>query len=156
VSGSLVHESLTALVLLWRAAAPPIMADSDPASGRRGVIDGPPYDLPERFLAVGWDRTEQPSVSAASVAASMSGTQSRESFDVSSLLSFAYDAAEVTTVRGQVMAAFDAFAAALAADQQMDGLVMQAQITGYDMTPILTESASVLDLRFTTHVEAMK
>lgn len=146
MSGSTIHAALTELVALWRVAAPLGVA----------VIDGPAYDPPANFLAVGWDRSEQASVSSVSAPMNMAGSQSLESFDVSSLLSFSYDAAEVTTVRGLVFAAFDVFAAALAADQQLGAVVMAASVTAYEMTPILTELGSVMDLRFTTHVEACK
>lgn len=146
MSGSTIHAALSALVSVWRTAAPIGVI----------VIDGPAYDPPANFLAVGWDRSDAASVTSTAVPSVLSGLQAAETFDVSSLLSFSFDADEVTTVRGLVFAAFDAFAAALAADQDLGGAVWTARISDYEMTPILTEVGSVMDLRFTTRIEASK
>jgi hypothetical protein len=119
------------------------------------VIDGPAWDPPDNFLAVGWDRSDQPAVIATNASADYGNAEGQEQYDVSCLLSFFYDAAEVTTVRGQMFAAFQQLRAAVAADTRLGETVLSAWISRYELTPILLETGSVMDLRFSVAVNAM-
>lgn len=145
MSGASADAVLTALTAVWAAAAPAGVA----------VIDGPPYDPPSNFLAVGWEREGQ-AATTVSLSTLTVSTQRLQEIDVLSLLSFSVDAGEITTARRQLVAAFDLFAAALAGNARLGGAAVRAEITEYDVTPILTEAGSVIDLRFTTHVTAVK
>lgn len=120
------------------------------------VVKGPAFDPPPNFLAVGWDRSDQPGITASNENADASGMRGVETFDVSSLLSYSYDANNIDTALDLIMATFEALTGALAVDRTLGGAVMNARISEYELTPILTEMGAVMDLRFTTHVQAMK
>lgn len=146
MSGTTIDAALTALVTLFKGAG----------MVKVGVIDGPAYDPPNNFLAVGWDRSDQPAVVATKVLGDYGTTDGLEQYTVSSLLSFSYDDGEVTVVRGLLTAAFDQLDTALGLDPTLGGLVLNAWIGEYELTPILTEAGTVADLRFSTVIRASR
>lgn len=135
---SAVPGFTAALVAAFTAAAPSGVV----------VIDGPAYDPPYQFLAVGWDRTDAAATLVSRVP-STAGFAEAEAIDVSCMLSFAYDDNEVTDVRTALFTAFYALADAIAADRTLGGSVMTTRIGAYDLTSTLTEAGAVADLRFT-------
>lgn len=141
---SAVPAALAALVATFTASKPAALQQ---------VIDGPPYDPPNTFLAVGWDRSDQPAVSVQRDSGS-AGYSERETFEVSCLLSFGYDDPEVTTVRQTAFTVFEALCATLAADRTLGDVVMTSAVTAYEFTQTLTEAGAIADLRFTVTVRA--
>lgn len=117
------------------------------------VIDGPAYDPPVAFLAVGWDRVDAPSTLAARTV-NGPGFGEDEDFDISCLLSFAYDDPEISDARAALFDAFGTVCDTLAADRTLGGAVKTSRITAYDLTTSLLDSGAVADLRFTVHGQA--
>lgn len=144
MTGSAVPDALAALTALW--------AGLNIATLQVG--DGPIYDPEIDFLAVGWDRSEQPSVIAQAANNDAGAMSTAEQFDVSCLLSMWAGNSDVPTIRDAIFDVFAALKAALAADRQLGGLVDSTWITTYDYTPDAGEAGDQVDLRFTVHVGA--
>jgi hypothetical protein len=146
VSGSTIPAALAALVAAFTNAAP---AGCD-------VVYGFPYDVDTFWMAVGWDRTDQPAVVATVTDLTAGGRRGLEQFDVSCLLSLAHGDQDPATVVGEVFAAYEVFAAAVVTNPTLSGAVMRAWPADYDLTPNATETGDSAELRFTVHCEAIK
>lgn len=145
MSGSTIPAVLPALKNTFKAAAATLY-----------VVVGPVYDPPADFLAVGWDRSDQPGVSAVVELADYAQSQDLETYDVSCLLSFSYDSDEVETVLEQLFVVLESLIAALRADHTLGGRVLLAKVVDYDWTPHLTEVGTLADIRFSTRITASK
>jgi hypothetical protein len=148
-NGSVVPDVLTALVSVFSAASAPGV----------WVAMGPMYDPPASFLAVGWDRSDQPAVTFTRGSGNAAMSQSRDSISVSCLLSTSYDPnGAVLDVLTGLYAAFDVFAQAITPPNPVFDVqgVMSASIVEGEYTPILTEAGALADLRFTVVVDALK
>jgi hypothetical protein len=146
VSGSNVHTALLALTAAFSAAAPTGWT----------VVDRRPYDPRRRFLAVGWDNSDQPAVHVARGFTSAAGTQNTESVDVTNLLSLWAGNELKVDAEAEAFAAFDVFDQALAADLQLGDAAMLASISTYEYQPAQAAEGVLAQIRFTVHVEAWK
>jgi hypothetical protein len=145
VSGTAINAALVALAAAFDVGKP---------STDWTVRDGRPFDPKRRFLAVGWDQTDRPSVAASRTPGDMGFKQTGETFEVSNLLSL-WSGKELTTeARAEAFAAFDAFDAALAADRKLGGTVQLAQISGYEFTPSRAAEGVVARIRFIVTIRA--
>lgn len=146
MSGSSVHAALTALQTVYTAVAP----DGWSVLARR------PMDPRRRFLAVGWDNSDQPAVHVARSIVNAAGTQNSESVDVSNVLSVWAGNEVGAEVEAEAFAAFDTFDAALAADLSLGGVVMIATVSTFEYSPMSAAEGQLAQIRFTVHVEAWK
>jgi hypothetical protein len=137
---------LSALVAAFKTAAP---TGCD-------VVYGFPYDVDTFWVAVGWDRTDQPGVLATVTDTAAGGRRGLEQYDVTCLLSLAHGDQDPPTVVGELFAAYEAFAAAIVATPTLGGAVMRAWPASYDLIPNETETGDSAELRFTVHCEAIK
>lgn len=147
MSGSSVPAVLTALTSLFTTAAP---------SGVT-VSDGPIYDPPGNFLAVGWDMTDTADgVTGQSSPADAGLAQNDELYDVNCVLSFHEGSSDPTTARAELFTAYNALDTALAGDHTLGGACMFAQIATYRLEQGVAETGSTAFLRFTVRVHAWK
>lgn len=155
MSGTTIPAVWAALTNTWTAALTDVTV-------RRGPFYG---DVPERFLAVGWDRTDQPSIQFVKtpeglgdrgIGGAASRRREQEQYEISSLLSSAVDDNTIDAVIATLFAAYEVCAAALDADPTLGGLVLTSHINTGDVTPILIEEGALLDLRFSTSITALK
>lgn len=147
MTGEAIPDALDALCDLWSGLA---------IAGLQ-VIDGPPWDVSGDFLAVGWDRSDSPSVSMTSTPFTAGMGRGREGFDVSNLLSLwlGDEATSIRVVRRQLFTTYKALTSALTTDRTLGGAVMSAWPSDLDMTPDINEAGQYVDLRFTVHCDAV-
>lgn len=139
-----IPTTLTNLTALWKGCG---VTGLD-------VIYAFPYDVDTFWLAVGWDRSDQPSVSAVNTPEGM--RRGIEEYDVSCLLSLAHGDQDLPTVVGDLFATYETLIAALLADLTLGRTVVRAWPADYDLTPVSAETGDSAELRFTIHVEAIK
>lgn len=120
------------------------------------VVDGAPYDVTGDFLAVGWDRSDQPSVTWASQHFAAGGQRGRQTLEVSNLLSLSLGDQDLRAVRRQIFTTFDSLDAAVAADRKLGGLALEAWATAGDMTADVEETGDSVEFRFTVQINAVK
>lgn len=145
---STVPTVLGALIDLWDGLR--LTAGSQPLQ----VEDGPVYDPKPAFLAVGWDRTDQPAIIAAASSVDLGLSNDAESYDVSNLLSLFVGNSDLRTIREQLFATFTQIRAALITDPTLGGVCEFAEVTDFDYIPDEGETGDLVEVRFTVHVEA--
>jgi hypothetical protein len=146
MSGTSIPDVLDQLVAIWTAAG---------VAGLQ-VVDGTPYDVGNSFLAVGWDRSDQPTVAWTDAHYTAGGQRGKQAFDVSNLLSLGLGNDTMQAARRQIFTVFDVLAAAVAANRTLNGAVLAAWISAGDMTPAVSETGEYVDFRFTVHCDAVK
>jgi hypothetical protein len=121
------------------------------------IVYGFPYDVGSSWLAVGWDRSDQPSVTVVNDESDLGGVTGHESYDVSNLLSVHHGNEDLPGTVADLFAAYELLAAAVALNPTL-GVpgVVRARVTDYDLTPNDTETGDSAELRFTVHVEAFR
>lgn len=146
MTGTAVPDTLDALYDLWDGLNIPGLQ----------VIDGPPWDVTGDFLAVGWDRSEQPSVTLASTPLTGGMHLGREQFDVSNLLSLWLGNQPLRVIRRQLFTTYAQLIAALDANRSLSGAVITAWPSALDMTADIAEAGEYIDVRFTVHCDAAR
>lgn len=143
MSGTGVNAALTALLAAFTPAVP---AGWD-------VIDSQPKDPKRRFLAVGWDASDQPSVVVPQrTLQNATGTRVQEAVEVSNLLSL-WSGRQVTAdARAEVFSVLDSLDAALAANRRLGGAALVAQISNYEFTPARHPEGVMAQIRFTVAI----
>jgi hypothetical protein len=138
------------------AAKAAIVALASAALPAWQVVNGPVWDPLNMFLAVGWDRTDQPAVQFSFGYNNAAGASGIETAEISCLLSLAYDATEdqMTAVESTLFDAYRAVADAIMADPLLGGVVMTACPSDGDVIPFMTIEGPVVDLRFSVRVQA--
>lgn len=143
MSGTTLDAALTALTATYTAAAVAPWV----------VVDGRPYDPPERFLAVGWN-PNNPAASGVRAIADMGMSRNSENYQVACLLS-AFAGDELTpALRGEVCQAFDLFDAALAANRTLGGVVAKAWLSQFDYLPNFAAEGAFGQIHFAVTIAA--
>lgn len=146
MTGTVVPDALAALVDLFAGAN---------ITGLT-VVDGPPYDVPNNFLAVGWDRSGNPAVTGIAAHFTAGGARGQEAFEVSCLLSLALGNTDMRALRQQIFTTYNTLAGLLVNDRRLGGVVLEAWISAYDLIPAVGETGDDVDFRFTVRCTAVK
>lgn len=144
MSGTALDDALVALTALWSGLN---IADLQ-------VVDGPVYDTEIHFLAVGWDRSDQPAASSTADVLDLGSSSDLEKWDIACLLSLWNGSGDVPATRAAAVGIYTQLKRALAADITLGGAADNAWMTAADYTPDVGEAGDQVDLGFTVHVEA--
>lgn len=141
---STVPTVLDALVALWSAALPGVQ-----------VADGQPLDMQNDLIAVGFhDVPGEPAVNSTRTREQLAAEPDRESCDVSCLASSYSGVADFKTVRDRAYELVNAAASALADDDTLGGIAMDARLTSDDLIQERTENGVFATVRMVVHVDA--
>lgn len=153
-AGSAIDVVLTALTSLWTAAAPVGVT----------VFDGEPVDPPRMFLCVGWDESEQPSVTVNRAVGDIRGAREKETLEVSCLLSCWAGNQTSQQLRSDTLGVFNALDSALTGNRQLriaggppHGAAMTCRVTQYEYAlDRRGAEGKIAQLRFTVAVQTMQ